>query len=141
VSAAGQTLIAPLSTIIETLQPKPGDVKPIGPDAWVMAIRDSFVPLIDVGQVLGYRSEPANPADCVALLVEGEGATRAALLVDAIQGQRQVVIKSLEANYRHVVGIAAATILGDGRVALILDVDAVVSRRAADPSSASSFAA
>jgi two-component system chemotaxis sensor kinase CheA len=141
VSAAGQTLIAPLSTIIETLQPKPGDVKPIGPDAWVMAIRDSFVPLIDVGQVLGYRSEPVNPADCVALLVEGEGATRAALLVDAIQGQRQVVIKSLEANYRHVVGIAAATILGDGRVALILDVDAVVSRRTTDPSSAQTFAA
>jgi two-component system chemotaxis sensor kinase CheA len=140
VSAGGQTLIAPLSTIIETLQPKPGDVKPIGPDAWVMAIRDSFVPLIDVGHALGYRDERVNPADCVALLVEGEGAARAALLVDAIQGQRQVVIKSLEANYRHVVGIAAATILGDGRVALILDVDAVVSRRPADLSSAQSFA-
>ena len=62
----------------------------------------------------------------VALLVETEGGVRSALLVDAIQGQRQVVIKSLEANYRHVPGIAAATILGDGRVALILDVDAIV---------------
>ncbi len=131
VSAAGQTLIAPLSTIIETLQPKPHEVKAIGPNAWLMSIRDSFVPLIDVGMALGYRTEPVDPASCVALLVE-EGATRAALLVDAIQGQRQVVIKSLEANYRHVVGIAAATILGDGRVALILDVDAIVSRRAAD---------
>jgi two-component system chemotaxis sensor kinase CheA len=130
VSAGGQTLIAPLSAIVETLQPKPSDVKPIGANAWVMAIRDSFVPLIDVGLTLGYSAQPANPTDCVALLVEGEGATRAALLVDAIQGQRQVVIKSLEANYRHVPGIAAATILGDGRVALILDVDAVVSRRA-----------
>jgi two-component system chemotaxis sensor kinase CheA len=131
VSAAGQTLIAPLSTIIETLQPKTSEVKPIGPNAWVMSIRDSFVPLIDVGMALGYRTEPVDPATCVALLVE-EGANRAALLVDTIQGQRQVVIKSLEANYRHVPGIAAATILGDGRVALILDVDAVVSRRAAD---------
>jgi two-component system, chemotaxis family, sensor kinase CheA len=131
VSAAGQTLIAPLSTIIETLQPKTSEVKAIGPNAWVMSIRDSFVPLIDVGMALGYRTEPVDPANCVALLVE-EGATRAALLVDAIQGQRQVVIKSLEANYRHVVGIAAATILGDGRVALILDVDAIVSRRAPD---------
>jgi two-component system chemotaxis sensor kinase CheA len=129
VSAAGQTLIAPLSVIVETLQPKASDVKPIGANAWVMAIRDSFVPMIDVGMILGYRTEPANPTDCVALLVEGEGATRAALLVDAIQGQRQVVIKSLEANYRHVPGIAAATILGDGRVALILDVDTVVARR------------
>jgi two-component system chemotaxis sensor kinase CheA len=62
----------------------------------------------------------------VALLVEGEGGSRAALMVDAIQGQRQVVIKSLEANYRPVPGIAAATILGDGRVALILDIDAVM---------------
>ncbi len=139
VSAAGQTLIAPLSAIIETLQPKQSEVKPIGPAAWLMSIRDSFVPLIDVGMALGYRTEPVDPASCVALLVE-EGATRAALLVDAIQGQRQVVIKSLEANYRHVVGIAAATILGDGRVALILDVDAVVSRRTAETVPAS-FAA
>ena len=139
VSAAGQTLIAPLSTIIETLQPKASEVRPIGPAAWLMSIRDSFVPLIDVGMALGYRTEPVDPANCVALLVE-EGATRAALLVDAIQGQRQVVIKSLEANYRHVVGIAAATILGDGRVALILDVDAIMARRPADNTPAS-FAA
>ena len=128
VSVGGQTLICPLSSIIETLQPKASEVKAIGPNAWLMSIRDSYVPLIDVGMALGYRTEPVDPANCVALLVE-EGATRAALLVDAIQGQRQVVIKSLEANYRHVVGIAAATILGDGRVALILDVDAVVTRR------------
>jgi len=139
VSAGGQTLIAPLSTIIETLQPKASEVKPIGPAAWLMSIRDSFVPLIDVGLALGYRTEPVDPANCVALLVE-EGATRAALLVDAIQGQRQVVIKSLEANYRHVVGIAAATILGDGRVALILDVDAIITRRTVDTVPAS-FAA
>lgn len=62
----------------------------------------------------------------MALLVESEGGGQRALMVDAIQGQRQVVIKSLEANYTHVPGIAAATILGDGRVALILDVDAIV---------------
>jgi two-component system chemotaxis sensor kinase CheA len=132
VSAAGQTLIAPLSAIIETLQPKASEVKPIGPNAWLMSIRDSFVPLIDVGMALGYRTEPVDPANCVALLVE-EGATRAALLVDAIQGQRQVVIKSLEANYRHVAGIAAATILGDGRVALIMDIEAIIARRTVDP--------
>ncbi|PSA76035.1 chemotaxis protein CheW, partial [Corynebacterium diphtheriae] len=62
----------------------------------------------------------------VALLIEGEGGARAALFVDAIQGQRQVVIKSLEANYRQVPGVAAATILGDGRVARILDIDTIV---------------
>ena len=67
------------------------------------------------------------------LLVEGEDGSRAALCVDAIQGQRQVVIKSLEANYRQVEGIAAATILGDGRVALIIDVDTVVAMRRREP--------
>ena len=75
---------------------------------------------------LGYRRQPIPATQGVALLIEGEDGARAALLVDAIQGQRQVVIKSLEANYRQVAGVAAATILGDGRVALILDVDAVI---------------
>ncbi|MFA5601419.1 MAG: chemotaxis protein CheW, partial [Phenylobacterium sp.] len=102
----------------------------------VIRIRDTFVPLIDVGRALGFRDTPLNAADSVAILVESEGGGKAALLVDAIQGQRQVVIKSLEANYQHVDGVAAATILGDGRVALILDVDALVStsrRKAAAP--------
>ena len=80
----------------------------------------------DVGQALGYRRESLPATQGVALLIEGEGGSRAALLVDAIQGQRQVVIKSLEANYRQVPGVAAATILGDGRVALILDIDTIV---------------
>jgi two-component system, chemotaxis family, sensor kinase CheA len=127
VSVEGQTLVAPLTAIIETLQPKDSDVHGIGGGvARVIAVRDSFVPLIDVGAALGYRVEPINPSAGVALLIEGEGGGRAALLVDAIQGQRQVVIKSLEANYRQVPGVAAATILGDGRVALILDIDTIV---------------
>jgi two-component system chemotaxis sensor kinase CheA len=126
VTVAGQTLVVPLTAIIETLQPKAGDVHGFGGGARVIAIRNMFTPLIDVGRELGYRNEAADPLTGVALLVESEGSVRSALLVDAIQGQRQVVIKSLEANYRHVHGIAAATILGDGRVALILDVDAVV---------------
>ena len=126
VTVAGQTLVAPLTAIIESLQPKAGDVRQLGPNASVIAIRDTHVPLIDIGRALGYRQNSPSPTESVALLVEGEGGARAALLVDAIQGQRQVVIKSLEANYRPVPGIAAATILGDGRVALILDVDAVM---------------
>jgi two-component system, chemotaxis family, sensor kinase CheA len=129
VSVCEQTLVAPLSGIIETLQPKPHEVQRLGPSSMLIAIRETYVPLIDIGMALGYRTEPVDPCHGVALLVESENGSRAALLVDGIQGQRQVVIKSLEANYRHIVGIAAATILGDGRVALILDVDAVVSRR------------
>jgi two-component system chemotaxis sensor kinase CheA len=92
-------------------------------------VRDSIVPLIDVGVALGWRFDPIEPTTGVALLVETEGGGCAALLVDGIQGQRQVVIKSLEQNFQRVDSIAAATILGDGRVALILDVDAIVGER------------
>ena len=135
VSLGGETLVVPLTAIVETLQPKAGEVHAMGGDARVIAVRESYVPLIDVGHVLGYRQSGTPAGEGVVLLIEADGGSRAALLVDAIQGQRQVVIKSLEANYRHVPGIAAATILGDGRVALILDVDAVVAvSRRGDPS-------
>lgn len=126
VTAAEQTLVAPLSTIIESLTPRPEDVHYVGGKDAVIRIRETFVPLIDVGVSLGFRDTPTEPSQGVAVLVESEGGGKAALLVEAIQGQRQVVIKSLEANYQQIEGIAAATILGDGRVALILDVDALV---------------
>jgi len=132
VTAGEQTLVAPLTAIIETLQPKPGDVRPLGPRGAVLAVRGAHVPLIDVGVELGWRDRAIDPGSGVTLLVESEVGGRAALLVDAIQGQRQVVIKSLEANYQRVDAIAAATILGDGRVALILDVDAVIAQRVRD---------
>jgi two-component system chemotaxis sensor kinase CheA len=125
-------LVVPLTAIVETLQPKIADVHGFGGGTRVMAIRNHFAPLVDVGRELAYRDENADALNSVALLVETEGGVRSALLVDAIMGQRQVVIKSLEENYRHVPGIAAATILGDGRVALILDVDAVVASSRAD---------
>jgi two-component system chemotaxis sensor kinase CheA len=133
VTVQGQTLIVPLTAIIETLQPRAKDVHSMGDDTMVIAIRQTYVPLIDVGAQLGWTTAAEPTAGSVALLIEGEGGTRAALMVDGIQGQRQVVIKSLEANYRHVPGVAAATILGDGRVALILDVDAIVSDARQEP--------
>lgn len=127
VTVANQTLVVPLTAIVETLQPEREHIHSFGSNQRLIAIRDSFCPLIDVGRVLDYRDEDADPIAGVSLLVESEGGGQRALMVDAIQGQRQVVIKSLEANYTSVPGIAAATILGDGRVALILDVDSVVS--------------
>jgi len=126
VTVANQTLVVPLTAIIETLQPEQKDIHAFGTSHRLIAIRDTFCPLVDVGHILNFRSDLADPVDGVALLVESGGGGQRALMVDAIQGQRQVVIKSLETNYRQVPGIAAATILGDGRVALILDVDAVV---------------
>ncbi|WP_378952917.1 chemotaxis protein CheA [Mesorhizobium sp. ANAO-SY3R2] len=132
VTVAEQTLVVPLTAIIETLQPKAADVHGLGGSARVIAIRDAFTPLIDIGRELGFRGQPTDPMAAVAILVETEGGRRSALLVDTILGQRQIVIKSLESNYRHVPGIAAATILGDGRVALILDVDAVIANSQLD---------
>jgi two-component system chemotaxis sensor kinase CheA len=128
VKVADQTLVVPLTAIVETLRPKAGDVHALGVNARVISDRGGFAPLIDVGQELGYRSDPVDPVGSVVLVVETEVSTRCALVVDAIHDQRQVVIKSLEANYRQVPGIAAATILGDGRVALILDIDTFVAR-------------
>jgi two-component system chemotaxis sensor kinase CheA len=133
VDVAGETLVVPLAAIVESLRPKPEEVRPLGPVGSVLAVRDSFVPLIDVGLTLGYRDSSPPPTEGVVLLVEGEDGSRAALVADAIHGQRQVVIKSLEQNYQQVDGVAAATILGDGRVALILDVDAVISLRRREP--------
>ncbi len=129
IDVAGHTVIVPLTAIIESLKPQKSMVKGLGPQGAVLAVRDTFVPLIDIGRVLGYRATDLDPEQGVVLLVENEDGGRAALVADAIQGQRQVVIKSLEANYQQVAGIAAATILGDGRVALILDVDALVALR------------
>jgi two-component system, chemotaxis family, sensor kinase CheA len=126
VTVADQTLIIPLTAIVETMRPKTKDVHQLGVTSQVIADRGGFVPLIDVGRSLGFRAKHSDPLKSVALLVETDSSTRSALMVDAIIDQRQVVIKSLEANYRHVPGIAAATILGDGRVALILDIDSFV---------------
>ena len=126
VTGAGQTLVAPLTAIVESLTPRIQDIHYVGGHDPVIRFRDQFVPLIDVALGMGFRDTPAVPEKGVAVVIETEAGARAALLFDAIQGQRQVVIKSLETNYQQVEGVAAATILGDGRVALILDVDAIV---------------
>jgi two-component system, chemotaxis family, sensor kinase CheA len=128
VSVGEQTLVVPITVIVETLQPKAADIRLLGPGGAVVSVRGAYVPLIDVGVALGWPTSASTDAG-VTILVESGPGEMAALRVDAIQGQRQVVIKSLEQNYDQVDDIAAATILGDGRVALILDVDALISRR------------
>ena len=125
VTVGDQTLVAPLTTIIESLRPRAGEVRPLGPTNRVLQIRDAYVPLIDTGAALGFGPSKFDPTEAVVLLVDSE-AGQVALMVDQIQGQRQVVIKSLETNYGATDGVAAATILGDGRVALILDIDGLV---------------
>jgi two-component system, chemotaxis family, sensor kinase CheA len=128
VAVGSQTFVLPLTHIIESLKPRVADIQAFGRDRTLLKVRESYVPLVDVGQLLGVADAGRDVAGGVVILVESEGCGRLALAVDRILGQRQVVIKSFEQNYRRIEGIAAATILGDGRVALILDVDGIVNR-------------
>ena len=121
VSVAEETLVMPLSAIAETLTLPTESIRRLGPQTHVVLVRESFVPLLDLGVELGYRAPRDDYAGAIALLVGQEDGSKAALVVDAIEDQRQVVIKGLQESYGHVPGVAAATILGDGQIALILD--------------------
>jgi len=126
IDVAQQTLVVPLNTITETLTLTENDIRALGPQTSVIKVRDSFVPLLDLGAELGYRPPLQCYAGTIVLLISQEDGTDAALVVDAIQDQRQVVIKGLQDTFGSVPGVAAATILGDGKIALILDpVDVV----------------
>jgi two-component system chemotaxis sensor kinase CheA len=129
VTVDAQTFVIPLTAIVETVKHEQSRIYPVGDNSFVLRVRDVMVPLIDVGAELGVRPIAGKVRSGVAILIETANGSRSALLVDNIQDQRQVVIKSLETNYKRVDGIAAATILGDGRVAMILDVDALVGLR------------
>lgn len=126
IDVAQQTLVVPLNTITETLTLAQDDIRALGPLTNVIKVRDSFVPLLDLGAELGYRTPMDSYIGAIVLLIAQEDGTHAALVVDAIQDQRQVVIKGLQDTFGRVPGVAAATILGDGKIALILDpVDVV----------------
>ncbi len=136
VDVAGETLVVPISAIAETIRPKAAQLHRIDRTAQMLNLRNVVIPIIDLGQVFGYSTESAIERDGVLLLLEDDQGTQRALAVDRIHEQRQVVIKSLESNYGHVDCVAAATILGDGRIALIVDIDEIT-HRGAPASSAS----
>ncbi|MDB5686621.1 MAG: chemotaxis protein CheA [Rhizorhabdus sp.] len=129
VSVGEQTYVVPLTNIIESLRPKPGEVKQMGADRPMINVRGTWLPIQSVGRELSIPGAQTDPCKAVLIVVESEATGQAVLMVDEIRDQRQVVIKSLETNYRQVNGVAGATILGDGRVALILDVEAVTDAR------------
>ena len=121
VNVAGETLVVPLSAILETATLTDEDIRALGPNTNVIHVRGAFVPLYDLGAELGYRAPKSSYAGGIVLLTAQENGTRSALVVDSILEQRQVVIKGLQRSYGHIPGVAAATILGDGQIALILD--------------------
>jgi two-component system chemotaxis sensor kinase CheA len=135
VEVAGETLIVPMTSVVETQKVSADDAYPIDSHSWTLRSRGDVVPLIDVGYELGIREERSSPIDKVAIVAGTEDGAQSAIVVDRVEDQRQVVIKSLETNYGEVQGIAAATILGDGRIALILDVERLI-EAASGPSTA-----
>ncbi|MBK6800645.1 MAG: chemotaxis protein CheA [Novosphingobium sp.] len=131
VNVGDQTMVVPLAHVIESLRPAPGDVKGLGARRQMLNVRGRFIPVVPLGRELGAAGCREYPEQGVLIVVDTEAHGQAALLVDSISDQRQFVIKSLDTHYRQVEGVAGATILGDGRVALILDVDGLVARSVA----------
>jgi two-component system chemotaxis sensor kinase CheA len=121
IKVGDEVFIVPVSAVIESLQPRVDDLYPVTGDDLLLKVRDDYLPVVAVHQALDVAGAVTEPTRGIAVIVQGEG-RRYALLVDELVGQQQVVVKNLETNYRKVPGIAAATILGDGSVALILDV-------------------
>ncbi|WP_447894842.1 chemotaxis protein CheA [Vreelandella sp. GE22] len=121
IKVGSETFILPLSTVLESLQPSSGDMYAMAGDDVVLKVRDEYLPVIAIHEALDVTDAITDPTKSIAVIVQGEG-RRYALLVDELVGQQQVVVKNLEDNYRKVPGVSAATILGDGSVALILDI-------------------
>jgi two-component system chemotaxis sensor kinase CheA len=126
VSVGDQTLVVPLAHVVESLRPRPEEVASMGASRQMLNVRGKFIPILPLLENVGAIGAQTDPTEAVLVIVDTESAGQAALLVDNIRDQRQFVIKSLDTHYRPVNGVAGATILGDGRVALILDVDSLV---------------
>lgn len=116
-----ETYIVPLLSILESIQPKPDTVKTVVGKGELVNVRGTYLPMIRLYETFSLTPEHTVPGEAILLILEAEG-ERVAVMVDEILGQQQVVIKSMEQNFRKVEGIAGATILGDGTVGFILDV-------------------
>jgi two-component system chemotaxis sensor kinase CheA len=125
VALGDNIFVVPLNLIIETLQPAAADIKSVTGQGQVVNVRGEYVPLIALHKMFNLEPQFNDPTQGVLVIIEDKG-KKSALFVDALVGQQQVVIKSLETNYRKVNGVSGATIMGDGRVALILDVPALI---------------
>jgi two-component system chemotaxis sensor kinase CheA len=122
VSVGKETFIIPLTAIIESLRPQAADIHPVVGRGLVLALRGEYLPLTHLHRCFAIPDAIADPCRGIVIIVESESAGRVGVMVDELLGQQQVVVKSLEGNYEAVDGISGATILGNGRVALILDI-------------------
>jgi two-component system, chemotaxis family, sensor kinase CheA len=127
VSVAGETLILPLAYVLEALQPQAADIRTMAGEGRVLRVRGEYLPILSLSDYYGYARAETHDSDAepLVVVVEGDG-QKIALEVDELVGQQQVVVKNIENNYRRIAGVSGATILGDGRVALIVDIGGLV---------------
>jgi two-component system chemotaxis sensor kinase CheA len=127
VGVGEEVYILPLASVVESFQVQPGTIKTVAGSGRVVEVRDEYMPVVELEQVFNVPRFDFEHVSSIMVVVEAEGG-RVAMLVDELLGQQQVVVKNLEANYRKVSDVSGATIMGDGRVALILDVGSLVRR-------------
>ncbi|HIC7643071.1 TPA: chemotaxis protein CheA [Serratia liquefaciens] len=124
VKVNNEVFILPLNAVMESLQPQAEDLHPLAGGERVLQVRGEYLPLVELFRVFDVAGAKTDATQGIVVILQSAG-RRYALLVDQLIGQHQVVVKNLESNYRKVPGISAATILGDGSVALIVDVSAL----------------
>ncbi|SFK16439.1 chemotaxis protein CheA [Falsiroseomonas stagni] len=122
VSVGREAYILPIASIVESLRPRPQDIHDVVGRGQVLSIRGAYIPLLALHRAFGVADAVLDPSRGIVVIAETDHAGRVGLLVDDLVGQHQVVVKSMEGNYGRIPGIGGATILGNGRVALILDV-------------------
>lgn len=127
VRVSDEVYILPLASVIESFQINPSDINTVAQGAQLVKVRDEYMPVIELERVFQVPRFEFNATSPIMVVVESDG-SRVALMVDELLGQQQVVIKNLESNYRKVPNVSGATILGDGKVALILDTSVLVRR-------------
>jgi two-component system chemotaxis sensor kinase CheA len=127
VGVGDEVYILPLSSVVESFLVKADAVSTVGQGSQLVKVREEYMPVIELEKVFQVPRLDQEKANNIMVVVEAEG-SRAALLVDELLGQQQVVVKNLESNYRKVPNVSGATILGDGKVALILDTAGLIRR-------------
>ncbi len=130
INDSNKVFVIPVSSVIETMSVRSSDISQIGTGGKVVKLRNNLVPIVDVANEMGFAPPRTSYEEGTILIVESGVNSIGAFIVDSIIGQQQVVIKSLERNFQRVPSIAAATILGNGNIALVLDVDNLVSNKA-----------
>ncbi len=125
VEIGAEKFVLPLVNIIQTLRPEPEDINNLPDGRNVMMFRDDYISLVPLFDIFGVKEAISDPCAGLVVVVEGDGGTLMGFIVDDLVNQQQVVIKSLETNYELIEGVSGATILGNGRVSLIVDIATV----------------